>query len=556
MRHNFFFLLKVLIIVFASCLYLTGIKWGLPGNELKRFSGVRSQISPEYIKKSWKISKEIQHEKLPRSIFNPIRSFHPDEQNILKSIAGMSPETFDLNPHFFEYPTAQIYLVAVILKCLHSVNFIKLKPDIGFYFDNPEEMARIYLSGRILTVIMAVLGIIIFISIASFFCGKSGSLFAAACLGLSPLYVINSHYMTVDIPMVFWIIVVLYFVVCFIRKGKNYLLFLAAFFTGIAAGTKYPAGILIFLLPFALKTKSFSFYKFSIIMLICFLVFVSGFFITTPYSLLSFYEFKRDILYQAGARGVGANLLSIIYFFPELFFALWVGVFLLIFLFIPGIFFLSKRRNFFDKLILNCIVLAMVPLMVAGGFKYARYYLIVLPFLCLCAGSLFNEFLKIKSRNLRLFFLCLSLFFLTGSISKSIAYSNLMKKPDIRLTSAEYIERTIPKGSKIVFTKDPWIFEVPPVNTERYSVSIISEENLYKVESGSYLILGELQYFLTSGNREKLMKLKIDEIQQKGLTLKYFFENKVRIGLLKFDEGWTIHDMIYTHPKIFVFYKP
>ncbi|MCM8758735.1 MAG: glycosyltransferase family 39 protein [Candidatus Omnitrophica bacterium] len=555
---KFHSIIAIVIIFFAAFFCLMGIKWGLPGNEIKKFSMSFREIPQEYIKNAWQISKEKQDQKLPRSIFNPIRSFHPDEQNILKSIASMSVEKFDFNPHFFEYPSAQIYLVAITLKILSSLNLITLKSDIGYYFEHPEEMSKIYLAGRMLTVMMAIAALTFFIFIATCLCGKKGGIFAAACLGLSPLYIINSHYMTVDIPMVFWIIASLFFSILFLMKKKKYLFVLAAFSAGVACGTKYPGGIVIFILPFFYKElfqdsrkKLFQYFFLSL------LIFLLAFFITTPYSLLSFSEFKRDILYQAGCRGISSNIFfNFIKFFADATGGLWAGSFLISPIFLISIFFQMRRRNLLDRLILSSIVLSMVPLMASGGFKYARYYLLILPFLCLSAGCIFEEFFRIRNKNVKFLLISISLIFLLGMVSKTAAYSILMSKKDIRIIAAEFFDTSVPENSNVIFTKDPWIFEVPPVNQVKYKINVVEEDKVVQVNSGSFLVIGELQYFLTSGNRNKLMNEKIQKFQSYGFILKQYFEKSPCIGRINYDQGWTIHDMIYTHPRIFVFYKP
>ncbi|HXK44834.1 MAG TPA: glycosyltransferase family 39 protein, partial [bacterium] len=447
-------------------LYLLGIKWGLPSSDLKKYCPVEVVVSENYIKQSWHISKEKPEDKLPRSAFNIIRSLHPDEQNILKSISTMSPEKLDFNPPFFEYPSCQIYLVAITLKMVSVMKFVHLSSDISYYFNHPEEMGKIYFSGRLITVIMALCGVILFSIVAISLYGKKGGLFATACLGLSPLYVINSHYMTVDIPMVFWMIVSLFLMIKFMRTEKFLFLYLASFFTGVAAGTKYPAATMFFLLPFVYFAKhrrlSLFFIKSIFILLAIFLL---GFFITTPYALLSFQEFKRDLIYQASARGVGTyGLLEYIYSFSGFFSGLWTGIWLIFILAICGIFLQAKRRNASDRIVLTGFLLMIIPLMSAGGFKYARYYLLVLPFLSLSAGALFDEMLQCKSFPKKFFVVSVCGVFILGSMAKSFAYSLLMNKKDVRFISAEYIDSEIPSGAKIMYTKDPWIFEVPPVN--------------------------------------------------------------------------------------------
>ncbi|MCM8825097.1 MAG: hypothetical protein NC937_02950, partial [Candidatus Omnitrophica bacterium] len=121
--------------------------------------------------------------------------------------------------------------------------------------------------------------------------------------------------------------------------------------------------------------------------------------------------------------------------------------------------------------------------------------------------------------------------------------------------SAAYIDSEIPMGTEIVFTKDPWIFEVPPVNPLKFSVSVIDERYLKTASSKSYLVIGELQYFLTSGNRKMEMEKVIHNLAQNGFVLKKVFMDYPCFGPFRFDENWTIHDMLYTHPIIMLFYK-
>ena len=82
-----------------------------------------------------------------------------------------------------------------------------------------------------------------------------------------------------------------------------------------------------------------------------------------------------------------------------------------------------------------------------------------------------------------------------------------------------------------------------------------AEKFFKEVEKGSYLILGELQYFLTSGSRDKLEKEIISEMENYGFYLKKVFVKDPEVFNIKFDTNIIIHDMLYTHPKIFLFQK-
>ncbi|MCD6407714.1 hypothetical protein J7L87_01525, partial [bacterium] len=159
MNRKFFLLIIEFVFAF---LVLTGIKWGLPSKKIKRmyFSDARElnqileKVKKINIRKTWEISKK-RREKLPRSYFNLIRTFHPDEEIIIKSLSNMNPEKFDFNPHYFVYPAFFIYIVGGVLFLLHLFEVVKLIPDITFYFLNPDEMAKLYLTGRFITLISA-----------------------------------------------------------------------------------------------------------------------------------------------------------------------------------------------------------------------------------------------------------------------------------------------------------------------------------------------------------------------------------------------------------------
>ena len=63
-----------------------------------------ANVTTEDVQNSWEHWTYLQQESkgsvVPMWVFNPIRSYHADEHNILKSISNMKPSQFDFNPHF------------------------------------------------------------------------------------------------------------------------------------------------------------------------------------------------------------------------------------------------------------------------------------------------------------------------------------------------------------------------------------------------------------------------------------------------------------------------
>ncbi|MCM8802724.1 MAG: glycosyltransferase family 39 protein [Candidatus Omnitrophica bacterium] len=550
---------KIIIIVFSFIFISTGIKWGLPKNEYKKFFYRNEKemqfliegINENYIEKSWQISKMKNSAKLERHKFNIIRSFHPDEENILKSISNMNPEKLDFNPHFFEYPTFYIYIVAVILKIFSLFKFIHITSDISFYFKNPDEIAKFYLTGRFVTLIFSILTVL-FVSKISEKIKKGSYLITFFLLLFSPLFVINSIYMTVDVPMLFWIVLAVFFLIIFYENSKKIFLFLSSISIGFATGTKYPAIVFWFLIPIGLLLKGLSIKEFFKKTTLSFLTMIIAFLITTPYSIISFNEFKRDFLYQFTIRGtLNFSFSAFVSNFKDV-----VEDILLINGILPTLFFLVmfffslfklKKQVF---IIHSGLYLFFSLLLIISGFKYARYYLPIYPFFILISSYSIKEIEKIRKLKFLIYFIFLSV--ISFNFLKTISILQLRIGEDTRITSAEYIDKNLKEGTKIVYLKSPWIFEVCPVNFLKYNITIFEKEkDLVNIKEDSYLIIGELQYFLTKGSRSEIEEEIIRKMKDYGFLLIKKFEKEEFL----FKQNKTIHDLIYICPKIFLFYK-
>lgn len=159
-------------------------------------------------------------------------SYHPDEVFLLLPSLQYFAQG-DWNPHFFNYGSLYLYLVG--LPAVWS----------GLAKD-PGSLAPLYLLGRGIT---AGLGIL---SVALLYLAVRGenrrlALVSAALLAVLPLHVINSHYATVDVPATFWLVVAFLFAVRGARQMRAAYGALTGLAVGLAAATKYNAGL--FLIP-------------------------------------------------------------------------------------------------------------------------------------------------------------------------------------------------------------------------------------------------------------------------------------------------------------------
>jgi len=165
-------------------------------------------------------------------------SYHPDEVFVLVPSLGFAHGEW--NPRFFNYGTLYLYLVGIPAVALG------LAPDPAEF---PAGLRHLHLLGRLITALMGAATVpVLYWALRGE--GRRLAALAAALLALCPLHIVNSHYATVDVPATFWLTVALAIALsCAARpSGRGGLLLGMA--VGLAAATKYNAGL--FLLPAAL----------------------------------------------------------------------------------------------------------------------------------------------------------------------------------------------------------------------------------------------------------------------------------------------------------------
>jgi len=217
---------------------------------------------------------------------------HPDEPRLVETALGML-KTGDLNPHFFNYPTLNIYLQALLYRGISVVSeSFTLAASI-----NDVPIITFYLWGRALTVVLSTATIAITYAIGSRLIHPVAGLASACFVGASYLHITNSFTITVDAPVAFWsALSVLMATLIYVGQPKLRYYLLAGLFAGLAISSKYTAFlvaaplILAHLLQ-ARRSEGWIDHKIVIGLLIIPIAFV----LTTPYALLDQAAFMNAI---------------------------------------------------------------------------------------------------------------------------------------------------------------------------------------------------------------------------------------------------------------------
>jgi len=563
-------------------LALFGIGWGLPSEKRNELTfGVERglwrapRVDEETGEDPWgrypnfvKGGRERTGE-FPRSAFNPVRSYHPDEYAVLKSLSGMRPSRLDFDPGFSGWPAFHIYVVGGALKAASLVGGVKLVPKMDFYFQRPGEMARLYVVGRLVTLLFAVCCVAAVWRAARRLFGGMGAAAAALVLAAMPLFTVNAHYLTADVPMLFWIAMTLWMCTHVLKGGGRRWYVVAGVFLGLAAGTRYQGALAAFLIVAAhvlrergSEAGALLGVKGRVKDVLCSRelwlaagVSVGMFLVVNPYIVLRPVRFVTELSGElSGSRSGGP------FWRDVLLFAL-TGMGPVLTICFGGAFAAALARR--ERAAMFVVIGFGVPavLLLAGRPVMARYMMPAMLLAPLTVGWVLGRIHEqgmMKGKEEATFAVPFVLILLVGATG---AQSWLMgrlysdARYDTRTRAGEWIARRVPAGATVGVVSVPWQFELPPMNEGKYRVEVLDVERM-DWEGGlpEYVVTSDLQ-FPPVGVGGPLSEA------GRGFWSEVFRGGK-RYRVLRRFEAWPYglgailrygpHDMRYANPEIVV----
>lgn len=374
----------------------------------------------------------------------PNISCRPDESTLVNRALAIGAG--DPNPHFFNYPSLHFYLLAAVYGAYYIAGFM------GGIFENTaifeaqflKDPSVFYLIGRGLGALMGIASVGVLYSIGTRLGGVLVGLASALFLSCCFLHVRDSHFLTVDIPATFYLLVSILFSLRYMEGRAVRNLIVGAIFLGLSASTKYNLGLFAGVLLIAAYQKNDSLRANG--GRLCWVVGVmaAAFIAGSPYVLLDFATFWRDLSYERlhFARGHEADLGRGWWY--HLGFTLPLGLGWPLFVAaLAGIGRWIWRPHGAEWPLLLGVV---VYFAVAGSGKvvFMRYMLPLLPLLCLAAGGVVVA-LGRSTRGV----VVLALLMVAPTVWSSWHHSILLAQTDTRVLAARWIEQQVPEGSRI-----------------------------------------------------------------------------------------------------------
>jgi 4-amino-4-deoxy-L-arabinose transferase-like glycosyltransferase len=433
--------------------------------------------------------------------------YHPDEHAIVDRAAAIL-RTGDYSPHWFNYPSAYVYLQALsyvpyflISAARGFGNTVADPAPYGFYF-----------AGRLMTAFFGALTVPLVYAVGSRSYGRRAGLLSSALLTFCLLHVVHSHYVTTDVPAAFLVTLSVLFCALVIHIPKTRYTLLAGLFAGLAASTKYPAAVAFMpvLVAQLLAPSAGQRGTLAQRLGLSLATFAGGFLLGTPYAVLELNTFLSSLASVVGHYGAsqpgfeGGN--TWLWYLRE---TLTSADVVIVALGLAGVLWASAKRRRGDLLLLSFLV-PYYLLISLWRVRFERNLVALLPLLMVLAARLMVDtvsWLRTSWQALRRWELpllaCVAAVAVLMPARAILDFDKSLAQRDHRTLAAEWVNANLPAGSKIVTEA----FSIP-LDEGRFQVTQlvrIDSEDLewYKKEGIQFVIVSDGHWRVLLGQPQK-----------------------------------------------------
>lgn len=506
-------------------------------------------------------------------------SYHPDEAPILGPVWYML-NTGDWDPHFYNYGTCYIYLVAILAK------FADL---IGVLPAGLQGWSDLHLIARVVTALMGTVTVYLVYVIGKNRAGTSVGLAAAALLAVLPAHVVNSHYATVDVPATLFIALLFVILLRLFGTAELSWYLVAGLALGLATSTKYTMvlGIISFIAASLYASDESGYSPPAWYPIAGILVAAMAFFAVTPYLLvLKQHGFElnpdlvRGVKFEMEHARVGGTfafldtgpgwIYHLLRSLPAAmgYVALALGL-------IGSI--LLIQRGGPVALVLFAFALPYFGLIGAGKERFLRYVLPLLPVMAVAAIYTLDRVReasvpKLGIRGAVVVPAALGVGCLALTAWYAVQMVRTMTEPDVRDQAAAWLAPRATKTTKIGLASVPWYF-TPPLtyynggersktelhkwqqDNPPYRLVVIGwDDATLKSDRPQYFVVSDAEYadLLRLGQQDAVGLM--DALRARYPDVKTF-EPPPPLPALRPGKLACPPDWLYTWPRIEVYYR-
>lgn len=168
----------------------------------------------------------------------PYNNLHPDE-GIIFNPAFQCALDRDFEVHQYYRPNHVLIKLNTLLYIGIQELYFAPQGQNDFALNFNENFALFITASRVMIAFFGV-GTVVWAYLIGLFWGRKQALFAALLFAVFPSFIEHSHYITPDVPLLFFLMGVLWVALCYQRKPSVSRLCWMSFFTALALCEKYP----------------------------------------------------------------------------------------------------------------------------------------------------------------------------------------------------------------------------------------------------------------------------------------------------------------------------
>jgi len=179
---------------------------------------------------------------IPQVAASGIRcSYAFDEDDILTPLSFTRPRKLDFDPRQYQWGTLHLYLVLASLELAERVGYLHRPWRASYYELLPGDFGRVYMTGRLVSVIAALASIAATFFLTLQFAGKPAAFWAALLVVASPAHLLGSAQIRVDLTLTALLILTAWLGNRAARTGTAAAFFASGLVAGAAVAAKYTA---------------------------------------------------------------------------------------------------------------------------------------------------------------------------------------------------------------------------------------------------------------------------------------------------------------------------
>jgi hypothetical protein len=208
-----------------------------------------------------------------------------DEERTLIGLGRINPKKLDFNPKVYSYGGSYLYPVGFLYFLMKSAGLLHVSHNFAYYMQNPTQIARMYVAGRLLNLMALIATLILLALLGGMLSGPTAGTFAMLAYGFSTVILNHAIVMKPHVFTAFWIALATWLLVLYVQRRERRLLVLSVLVAGYAVGSSVSAALMGLLYPVLLYERG----RESWLVKVCLgaaVTMVAVYFLMNPYTIL------------------------------------------------------------------------------------------------------------------------------------------------------------------------------------------------------------------------------------------------------------------------------